>query len=103
MRVEDLQNHQKFMERVKEFFEGLKDRKVKVTVFDHIISNPGYLCPLQEIVKYFKEKEITCFIDGAHAINQVPIDFSAIQPDAYFSNFHKWAYTPKSAAFLYLS
>jgi selenocysteine lyase/cysteine desulfurase len=25
-----------------------------------------------------------------------------MRPDAYFSNFHKWAFTPKSATFLYL-
>lgn len=43
------------------------------------------------------------FIDGAHAINQVHVDISSLQPDAYFSNFHKWAYSPKSSAFLYLS
>ena len=43
------------------------------------------------------------FVDGAHAINQVKVDMGALQPDAYFSNFHKWGYAPKSAAFLYLS
>ena len=52
---------------------------------------------------FFKEKGITLFVDGAHAINQVNVNMAALQPDAYFSNFHKWGYAPKSAAFLYLS
>jgi selenocysteine lyase/cysteine desulfurase len=26
-----------------------------------------------------------------------------LRPSAYFSNFHKWAFTPKNAAFLYIS
>lgn len=25
-----------------------------------------------------------------------------LNPKAYFSNFHKWAFAPKNAAFLYL-
>lgn len=72
-------------------------------MFDHIISVPGYVCPVAPLVEFFKEKGITFFIDGAHAINQEVVDMSELQPDAYFSNFHKWAYAPKSAAFLYLS
>ena len=43
------------------------------------------------------------FVDAAHAINQVTVDMGELQPDAYFSNFHKWSFAPKSAAFLYLS
>jgi len=31
------------------------------------------------------------------------INISELQPQAYFSNFHKWAYVPKNAAFLYIS
>ena len=42
-------------------------------------------------------------MDGAHAVCQVEIDLSEFTPDAYFSNFHKWAFGPKSAAFLYIS
>lgn len=50
-----------------------------------------------------KEKQIPTFIDGAHAMSQVPIVLSDMAPDAYFSNFHKWAFSPKNAAFLYVS
>lgn len=34
---------------------------------------------------------------------QVDIHLMDLDPDAYFSNFHKWAYAPKNAAFLYVS
>ena len=36
-------------------------------------------------------------------MNQVHVDILELEPDAYFSNFHKWAFAPKNAAFLYLS
>ena len=36
-------------------------------------------------------------------MNQVVVNMSILQPDAYFSNFHKWSFSPKSTAFLYLS
>lgn len=43
------------------------------------------------------------FVDGAHAICHVNINIAEMNPDAYFSNFHKWAFAPKNAAFLYIS
>ena len=43
-------------------------------------------------------------MDGAHAICQADIDLTNnLVCGAYFSNFHKWAYSPKNAAFIYLS
>lgn len=59
--------------------------------------------PVDSLSEFFKEKGIPVFIDGAHAMCQVDIDLSELEVDAYFSNFHKWAYAPKNAAFLYVS
>lgn len=86
-----------------EDFVNSYPKKIKLAVFDHIISVPGFITPIDAIVEFFKEKRITLFVDGAHAINQVNVDMAELEPDAYFSNFHKWAYTPKTSAFLYLS
>ena len=52
---------------------------------------------------FFHELKIPVFIDGAHAVGQLPIDIQRFEVDAYFSNFHKWGFSPKNAAFLYLS
>lgn len=52
---------------------------------------------------FFHELKVPVFIDGAHAVGQLPIDIKQFEVDAYFSNFHKWAFGPKNAAFLYLS
>lgn len=78
-------------------------KKIKLAVFDHIISIPGVVCPIQSIQMFFEERKIPVFIDGAHAFNQLSIDLQAFGVDAYFSNFHKWGFSPKNVAFLYIS
>ena len=97
-----MSSHDKFLLKVEDFVNAYP-KKIKLAVFDHIISVPGYVCPIEELVLFFKEKGITMFVDGAHAVNQVKVDMASLEPDAYFANFHKWGYAPKSAAFLYLS
>ncbi len=78
-------------------------KKIKCAVFDHIISVPAVICPVETLQEFFSEKGIPLFIDGAHAVNQVEVNMAQLKPAAYFSNFHKWSYTPKNAAFLYIS
>lgn len=78
-------------------------KKIKCAVFDHIISTPAITCPIETLQEFFSEKGIPLFVDGAHAINQIDVNMEQLKPAAYFSNFHKWSYTPKNAAFLYIS
>jgi selenocysteine lyase/cysteine desulfurase len=99
---EDMTSQEAFQLKVENFVNSYP-KKIKLAVLDHIISVPGFVCPIDALVEFFKEKKITLFVDGAHAVNQVHLDMTELAPDAYFSNFHKWSYAPKSAAFLYLS
>ncbi len=64
---------------------------------------PSVVFPIYSIKKILDSKNIDLFIDGAHAIGQVDIDLINLDCSAYFSNLHKWAFTPKNAAFLYVS
>ena len=43
------------------------------------------------------------FADGAQSICHVPVDLKELRVDAYFSNFHKWGFSPVNSAFLYVS
>lgn len=77
--------------------------KIRLAVNDHIGSVPAVIFPIDSIIAFYHEKGIPVFIDGAHAICQTDIDIKKSNPDGYVSNFHKWAYAPKQAAFIYIS
>ncbi|KAJ5805232.1 hypothetical protein N7474_011119 [Penicillium riverlandense] len=79
--------------------EGLK---VRAAVFDTIHSVPGVRFPFERFVGICREEGILSVIDGAHGIGQIPLDMNTLQPDFLVSNCHKWLYTPRSAAVLYV-
>jgi len=64
---------------------------------------PAIVFPIQAIKLFLDEKNIDLFVDGAHAFCQVDINIANLDCKAYFSNLHKWGYTPKNAAFIYIS
>ncbi|KAF0685612.1 Aste57867_22541 [Aphanomyces stellatus] len=77
-------------------------RTIGMVVVDHITSVTGLLLPLEDIIAMCRARDIPVLVDGAHAIGQIPLDLTALAPDFYLSNFHKWMLAPKSAAFLYI-
>ncbi|KAK5798457.1 hypothetical protein VI817_004747 [Penicillium citrinum] len=79
--------------------EGLT---VRAAVFDTIVSNPGIRFPFERFIGICREEGILSVIDGAHGIGQIPLDMKTLQPDFFTSNCHKWLYTPRSAAILYV-
>ncbi|CAG8920261.1 unnamed protein product [Penicillium salamii] len=78
--------------------EGLK---VRASVFDGIVSNPGVRFPFERITAVCREEGILSVIDAAHGIGQIHLDMEELQPDFFVSNCHKWLYTPRSCAVLY--
>eukprot|EP00008_Paramoeba_atlantica_P001953 CAMPEP_0201505222 /NCGR_PEP_ID=MMETSP0151_2-20130828/85643_1 /ASSEMBLY_ACC=CAM_ASM_000257 /TAXON_ID=200890 /ORGANISM="Paramoeba atlantica, Strain 621/1 / CCAP 1560/9" /LENGTH=461 /DNA_ID=CAMNT_0047899057 /DNA_START=162 /DNA_END=1547 /DNA_ORIENTATION=+ len=83
--------------------DGTK-RKIAMAVFDHINSPSGLIFPLEEMVQLARQyKTEQVFVDGAHAIGQIPIDVEKLGVEYYTSNIHKWGLAPCSVAFLYVS
>jgi len=70
--------------------------------FSHIISTPGIILPVKALAQLCRSKNVLTLIDGAHALGQIPIDVKDINADFYLSNGHKWLYTPKGSAFLWV-
>ncbi|EQC41217.1 hypothetical protein SDRG_01192 [Saprolegnia diclina VS20] len=90
--------------RILDAFRSTLDATPSATavVVDHITSSTGIILPIEEILAICRARNILTIVDGAHAIGQVPIDLTALQPDFYISNLHKWMLAPKSVAFLYI-
>ncbi|KAJ6008410.1 hypothetical protein N7540_012386 [Penicillium herquei] len=76
--------------------------KVRAAVFDAVVSNPGVRFPFERFVKICREESILSVIDGAHGIGMIPLNMEELQPDFLVSNCHKWLYTPRGAAVLYV-
>ncbi|KAF3395737.1 hypothetical protein F1880_007294 [Penicillium rolfsii] len=79
--------------------EGLT---VRAAVFDAVVSNPGVRFPFELFTAICREEGILSVIDGAHGIGHIHLDMEKLQPDFFVSNCHKWLYTPRSAAVLYV-
>lgn len=95
--------------------------RLKVAVLDHIVSIPAIKLPVQKMTQmirqYGSSSSTSPFIlvDGAHAWGQVPtLEISDLLQgdkqtadsrshiDAYLSNGHKWMYSPKGSAVLWV-
>lgn len=84
-------------------FEAALTPKVKVAVIDHITSPSALVMPLPRLIPLLRKYGALVAVDGAHAVGQLPLDLSSLQPDWYVSNAHKWLFAPKGTAFLYVS
>ncbi|KDQ26340.1 hypothetical protein PLEOSDRAFT_1065763 [Pleurotus ostreatus PC15] len=77
--------------------------KKVVAVIDSIVSNPGVLQPWQELVKICKAAGVLSVIDAAHSIGQeLNINLGESQPDFWISNCHKWLFSQRGCAVLYV-
>ncbi|KAI0177688.1 pyridoxal phosphate-dependent transferase [Pestalotiopsis sp. NC0098] len=77
-------------------------KRPKICVFDTVSSLPGVRFPFENMTKACKELGILSFVDGAQGIGQIEIDLTAIDPDFFVTNCHKWLHVPRSCAIFYV-
>jgi isopenicillin-N epimerase len=82
-------------------WQGVTPR-TKVIYLSHITAPTGLILPVEAVIRRAREQGILVAIDGAHAPGQIPLDLTAIDPDFYTGNLHKWASAPKGTAILYV-
>jgi hypothetical protein len=77
---------------------------VVMAIFDAITSVPGVINPWESLVKLCRSLNVYCAIDGAHAIGQIDLEhLGKVDPDVFVTNLHKWLFTPRGAAVMYVS
>ena len=63
--------------------------KVKLAIFDTVVSAPGVRLPFEQLTKLCREKGVLSLVDGAHGVGHVKLDLGALDADFFVSNCHK--------------
>lgn len=82
------------------FWSGVTER-TKIIFISHIAAFSALIFPIEEICRRAREVGILTFIDGAHALSQIPLDMKKLDVDVYVGACHKWLCSPKGAGFAY--
>ncbi len=76
--------------------------EVYIASFSHIASLPALLLPVAELTALCHAHGVLVMIDGAHALGHVPVNITEIGADFWLGNGHKWLYSPKGSAVLWV-
>jgi isopenicillin-N epimerase len=75
--------------------------RTRLAVVDHVASESALVLPIEEIAGRCHDRGVAVAVDGAHAPGAIALDVPSIGADWYVGNLHKWAYAPRSSAFLW--
>ena len=65
-------------------------KRVRVAVFDTIVSKPGVRVPWERLVQLCREMGVLSLVDGAHAIGHIDMTHTGrVKPDFLVTNCHK--------------
>jgi selenocysteine lyase/cysteine desulfurase len=74
----------------------------RAAVFDVVSSVPGVCFPYEAMVSVCRELGILSVVDGAQGIGMLGLDLTALDPDFFVSNCHKWLLVPRGCAVFYV-
>jgi len=60
------------------------------------------ILPVEQLIELCHKYNILVLIDGAHAMGEIPLNITNMKPDFYLSNGHKWLYSSRGSAILYV-
>ena len=88
--VEDAEVLQKYEETINKINrEGKDKRRVRMAIFDTIVSMPGFRLPFEQLVEASRRLGVLSLIDGAHGVGHIPLDLGKLDADFFTSNLHK--------------
>ncbi|KAF9980355.1 hypothetical protein BGZ65_005196 [Modicella reniformis] len=76
--------------------------RIRLAIIDWISSMPAIVHPVKPLIDMLQSYGIQVLIDGAHVIGQLPIDLKFLNADFFITNCHKWLYSVRGSAVLYV-
>jgi len=76
---------------------------IRLALIDHISSPSAIVFPIAKLATELHKLGVLLLVDGAHAPGQLPLDLETLGADFYVGNLHKWCFTPRGCAFLWVS
>ena len=80
--------------------ENIINKKTKFIAINHVSNSLGTVNSIEDIVKIAHENNIKILVDGAQAIQHIPINMKKINADFYCFSGHK-IYAPSGIGILY--
>ncbi|KAG0309047.1 hypothetical protein BGZ98_005552 [Dissophora globulifera] len=76
--------------------------RIRLAVIDWISSVPAVVHPIKALTDMLKSYGILVLVDAAHVIGQLPMDLTFLNADFVITNCHKWMYSVRGSAVLYV-
>lgn len=97
--LEDSEIVQKLQDAVNEV--EAEGKRARICIIDVVSSAPGVASPWVKLVKLCKSLGVLSMVDGAQGVGMVPLNVSAVDPDFFLTNCHKWLLVPRGCCILY--
>ncbi|XP_060591912.1 uncharacterized protein LOC132746714 [Ruditapes philippinarum] len=89
------------VEKYEEFLATHPD--VKLAALDHITSPTSVVLPIKRIIEVCHKYGVVVVVDAAHVPGQLQVDIQDIDADFYSGTMHKWAFSPRACAFIWMN
>lgn len=76
--------------------------RTKVVHISHVVFLTGQIMPVRAICRLAKERNILCFVDGAHSFAHFPFNQKDLECEFFGTSLHKWFVGPIGTGMLYV-
>jgi len=82
-------------------------KRIRMASFSHITSVPALILPVERLAALCLQNGVgRVVVDGAHALGNIEVDMRELEEagiDFWVGNGHKWLYSPKGSAVLWVA